>query len=157
MDILTDNTAETKTLYSQEFSHLFVDEAHHSEAQTWKELIDRFDKEKVFLFTATPYRNDGKNLQGKIIFNFSLRKAQEQRYYKQINYLPIREYNRKLADKKIAERAVQQLREDIANGYNHIIMARCKDKIRAKEVFEHYKQYEDLNPVMVYTNIGGLD
>ncbi|SUB93758.1 Uncharacterised protein [Porphyromonas macacae] len=71
--------------------------------------------------------------------------------------MPIREYNRKLADEKIAERAVQQLREDIANGYNHIIMARCKDKIRAKEVFEHYKQYEDLNPVMVYTNIGGLD
>lgn len=157
MNILTDSTADAKTLYSQEFSHLFVDEAHHSEAQTWKELIERFDKEKVFLFTATPYRNDGKNLQGKIIFNFSLRKAQEQRYYKQINYLPIREYNRKHADEKIAERAVQQLREDIANGYNHIIMARCKDKTRAKEVFKYYEQYEDLNPVMVYTNIGGLD
>lgn len=157
MDILTDSTADAKTLYSQEFSHLFVDEAHHSEAQTWKELIDNFDKEKVFLFTATPYRNDGKNLQGKIIFNFSLRKAQEQKYYKQINYLPIREYNRKLADEKIAERAVQQLRADIALGYNHIIMARCKDKIRAKEVFKHYEQYEDLNPVMVYTNISGLD
>jgi superfamily II DNA or RNA helicase len=157
MDILTDSITDAKTLFSQEFSHLFVDEAHHSEARTWKELIERFDKEKVFLFTATPYRNDGKNLQGKIIFNFSLRKAQEQKYYKQINYLPIREYNRKLADEKIAERAVQQLRKDIANGYNHIIMARCKDKIRAKEVFKHYEQYEDLNPVMVYTNIGGLD
>lgn len=157
MNILADSTAEAKTLYTQEFSHLFVDEAHHSEARTWKELINYFNKEKVFLFTATPYRNDGKNLQGKIIFNFSLRKAQEQRYYKQINYLPIREYNRKLADEKIADRAVQQLREDIANGYNHIIMARCKDKIRAEEVFEHYKQYEDLNPVMVYTNISGLD
>ena len=157
MDILTDSTAEAKALYSQEFSHLFVDEAHHSEAQTWKNLIDHFDKEKVFLFTATPYRNDGKNLQGKIIFNFSLRKAQEQRYYKQINYLPIREYNRKLADEKIAERAVQQLREDTDNGYNHIIMARCKDKTRAREVFKHYEKYEDLNPIMVYTNIGGLD
>lgn len=157
MDILTDSSIDAKTLFPQEFSHFFVDEAHHSEAQTWKELIERFDKEKVFLFTATPYRNDGKNLQGKIIFNFSLRKAQEQRYYKQINYLPIREYNRKLADEKIAERAVQQLREDIANGYKHIIMARCKDKTRAKEVFKHYEQYEDLNPVMVYTNIGGLD
>lgn len=156
MDILTDSTPDAKTIFAQEFSHLFVDEAHHSEARTWKELIGRFDKEKVFLFTATPYRNDGKNLQGKVIFNFSLRKAQEQRYYKQINYLPIREYNRKLADEKIAERAVLQLKEDIANGYNHIIMARCKDKTRAKEVFKYYEQYEDLNPVMVYTNIKGL-
>ncbi|KAA6328673.1 hypothetical protein EZS27_022455 [termite gut metagenome] len=157
MDILTDSTVDAKMLFSEEFSHLFVDEAHHSEAKTWKELIERFDKEKVFLFTATPYRNDGKTLQGKVIFNFSLRKAQEQRYYKQINYLPIREYNRKLADEKIAERAVQQLREDIANGYNHIIMARCKDKKRAVEVFKYYEKYEDLNPIMVYTNISGLE
>lgn len=156
MDILTDSTNEAKTLFAQEFSHFFVDEAHHSEARTWKELIERFDKEKVFLFTATPFRNDGKNLQGKIIFNFSLRKAQEQKYYKQINYLPIREYNRKIADEKIAERAVRQLREDLANGYKHIIMARCKDKTRANEVFKHYEQYEDLNPIMVYTNIKGL-
>ncbi len=156
MDILTECNGNTKAIIAEEFSHLFVDEAHHSEARTWKEFIEYFNKEKVILFTATPYRNDGKNLQGKIIFNFSLRKAQEQKYYKKINYLPIREHNRELADKKIAERAVRQLREDFANGYNHIIMARCKDKTRAKEVFKCYAQYEDLNPVIVYTNVKGL-
>ena len=65
----------------------------------------------------------------------------QQKYYKKINYLPIREYNKKLADKKIAGKAVEQLIEDRANGYNHYIMARCKDKVRAKEVFEYYKEY----------------
>ena len=115
-----------------------------------------FDKEKVFLFTATPFRNDGKSLQGKVIFNFSLRKAQEQKYFKKINYLPIREYNKKLADKKIAEKAVEQLRTDIADGYNHVIMARCMSKNRAIEVFEYYKDHTEFNPIMVYTGVARL-
>ena len=74
-------------------------------------------------------------MQGKVIFNFSLRKAQEQKYYKTINYLPIREYNKEIADEKIAEKAVQQLKKDISEGYNHIVMARCMNKPRAKAVF----------------------
>ncbi len=156
MTLLTDFSTQQKEILNSSFSHLFVDEAHHSEAKTWKELINRFDKEKVFLFTATPFRNDGQSLQGKQIFNFSLRKAQEQKYYKQINYLPIREYNKDLADKKIADKAIEQLRADRANGFNHFIMARCKDKVRAREVFEYYNDYVEFNPVLVYTGIAGL-
>lgn len=156
MDILTDCSNAERTILKDAFSHFFVDEAHHSEAKTWKELIGKFDKEKVFLFTATPFRNDGKSLQGKVIFNFSLRKAQEQKYYKQINYLPIREYNKKLADEKIADKAVEQLKTDIAAGYNHILMARCMSKGRAQEVFEYYQKYPEHTPVMIYNGIVGL-
>ena len=156
MDLLTDCSNAEQIILKDTFSHFFVDEAHHSEAKTWKELIGRFSKEKVFLFTATPFRNDGKNLQGKVIFNFSLRKAQEQKYYKEIKLLPIREYNKKIADKKIADKAVEQLKADIAAGYNHFLMARCKDKTRAKEVFEHYQAYPEHNPIMVHTGVGGL-
>lgn len=156
MDLLTDFSIPARAILNNSFSHFFVDEAHHSEARTWKDLIDKFDKEKVFLFTATPFRNDGKSLQGKVIFNFSLRKAQEQKYYKKINYLPIREYNKKLADQKIAEKAIEQLRADIADGFNHIIMARCMSKNRAIEVFEYYKGFTEFNPIMVYTGIAGL-
>ncbi len=156
MTLLTDFSAQQKEILNNSFSHFFVDEAHHSEAKTWKELINRFDKRKVFLFSATPFRNDGQSLQGQQIFNFSLRKAQEQKYYKQINYLPIREYNKDLADKKIAEKAIEQIRADRADGFNHFIMARCKDKVRAREVFEYYKDYAEFNPVLVYTGIAGL-
>jgi hypothetical protein len=142
-----------KEIIVTECSHLFVDEAHHSEARTWQELIERFDRGKVFLFTATPYRNDGKTMKGDIIYKFSLKDAQKQKYYKEINYLSIREYMPKKADEKIAQKAISQLRKDIKNGYNHILMARCKDKKRAVEVFECYKKYQDLNPVLVYTGV----
>jgi superfamily II DNA or RNA helicase len=156
MSLLTEFSVQQKALLNNSFSHFFVDEAHHSEAETWKELIEKFDPHKVVLFTATPFRNDGKSLQGKIIFNFSLRRAQEQGYYKTINYLPIREYNRKIADEKIAEKAVQQLKTDILDGYNHILMARCMSKPRAKEVFAYYEKYPEYKPVLVYTGISGL-
>lgn len=156
MNLLTSFSTQQKALLNNSFSHFFVDEAHHSEAETWKELIEKFDASKVILFTATPFRNDGKSLQGKVIFNFSLRKAQEQKYYKTINYLPIREYNKKLADEKIAEKAVHQLNTDIAAGFNHILMARCMSKRRALEVFEYYQNYPEYHPVVVYTGAPGL-
>lgn len=133
--------------------YLIVDEAHHSQANTWQKFISHFPKGKTFLFTATPYRNDGKRLEGRIVFNYPLRKAQEDGYYKPIRFLPIMKYNREDGDMAIAEKAVAILKEDLANGYNHILMARCKDHKRAKEVFEIYKKYEDLNPVLVHSKV----
>jgi superfamily II DNA or RNA helicase len=156
MAITSGGTHEIQQLMAERFTHLFVDEAHHSEASTWQQFIARFEREKVFLFTATPYRNDGMKLKGKFIFNFSLKKAQEQHYYKKINYLPIREYDRVKADEMIADRAVEQLRKDRAAGFPHIIMARCMNKDRANEVFPFYEKHADLNPVLVYTNRPGL-
>lgn len=156
MSIAAGGTNETQQLMAERFTHLFVDEAHHSEASTWQQFISRFNKEKVFLFTATPYRNDGKKIKGKYIFNFSLKKAQEQKYYKKINFLPIREYDKKKADELIAEKAIEQLRKDRAAGFPHIIMARCMNKERANEVFPFYEKHADLKPVVVYTGRPGL-
>ena len=140
-------------LLKEKISHLFVDEAHHSEAKTWSNFIDSFDDEKVTLFTATPFRNDSRRLRGEFIYNFSLKEAQSQGYYKPIRFIPVREYDSIQSDKHIAEVAVHQLRSDIENGYDHILMARCSTKQRAKEIMEIYKQYSDLNPVMVYSSM----
>lgn len=155
MNLLTTMSNEQHNLISEKCSHLFVDEAHHSKAKSWDSFIRLFDKSKVVLFTATPYRNDGELLEGKIIYNFTLKEAQEQGYFKEIEFIPIREYDQKSADIKIAETAVSRLRKDIENGFDHILMARCEDKYRADEVFEIYSQYTDLNPVKIYSNIKG--
>ncbi|MEJ1239590.1 DEAD/DEAH box helicase family protein [Chryseolinea sp. T2] len=138
-------------------SHLFVDEAHHSKAAGWERLINKFSKGRVVLFTATPYRNDGQRLEGRIIFNFSLRKAQEQGYFKTIEFLPIREYDATKADERIAQKAIQRLREDLSKGHDHILMARCNDKERARTVFSLYESETDLNPVIVFSGIPSKD
>lgn len=134
-------------------SHLFIDEAHHVKAKVWDTFKSKFPKNKVLQFTATPFRNDGKRLEGQTIFNFPLRKAQEQGYFKKINFITVKKYSQEEADKAIANKAVQKLKEDLKNGFNHILMARCSTKTRAKTVFDYYKDYSDLNPVMIFSGV----
>lgn len=153
MPLLASCSSDVISLLSSNISHVFVDEAHHSEAPTWNSIINSFDDSKVTLFTATPFRNDGKKLQGKFIYSFSLKDAQNSGYYKPIDLLPIREYNRSESDKQIATKAVERLKEDLRNGHDHILMARCATKKRALEVFDYYKEYQDLSPVLVYTGV----
>ncbi|XKH50712.1 DEAD/DEAH box helicase family protein [Chryseomicrobium palamuruense] len=134
-------------------SQIFVDEAHHIKAVTWENFRMKFSDEKVIQFTATPFRNDGKKLDGKIIFNFPLSEAQKDGYFTEIEFIPIKEYDLNIGDKRIAEVAVERLRKDISEGFAHILMARCADKNRAENIYEIYKQYEDLNPVMIHSSI----
>lgn len=134
-------------------SFAFIDEAHHSKAETWNDFIGILPPSKVIMFTATPFRNDGQKLSGRIVFNFSLKKAQEQHYYEEINNYQISKYNTFDADKAIAEKSVEILQSDLKNGYDHIVMARCKSKARAREVYKIYQQYQDYNPVIVYSGM----
>lgn len=151
MSWLTNQNNETQELFAKTFSHIFIDEAHHVKASSWNEFRNKFDSEKIIQFTATPFRNDGKRLDGKIISNFPLKKAQEQGYYKKIEFISIREYEKEKADQEIAKVAVERLRSDLANSYNHILMARCATKERAKQIFKLYETHKDLNPVVIYS------
>lgn len=155
MDLVAGSPSNQSHIISELCSHLFIDEAHHSKAGNWNKFIKKFDKGKVIQFTATPYRNDGQILDGKIIYNFSLKNAQEQGYFKEITFLPIREYYQKDSDLKISQVAVQKLREDLNNGFDHLLMARCENKKRAEEVFNLYREYSDLSPVLIHSTING--
>ena len=153
MNIVADSSLEFQNRISELCSHLFIDEAHHTPAKSWDNFRLRFKNNKVLQFTATPFRNDRKRLDGKIIFNFPLKKAQDQGYFKKINFIPIREYDFDKADKLIADKAVEKLRSDRLNGYDHILFARCENKVRAEEIFKYYKVHNDLNPTLIYSNI----
>lgn len=151
MDWLTGQPVDDQKKIASLFSHVFIDEAHHVKATTWNDFRNQFAKEKVIQFTATPFRNDGKRLDYKMISNFPLKKAQEQGYYKKIEFIAVREYDNEKADSKIAQMAVTRLREDLAKGYNHILMARCATKPRAEAIYELYKGHSDLKPVVIYS------
>ncbi len=132
--------------------YLFIDEAHHIAAPTWANFVEKFQDSTILQFTATPFRNDGKPIRGKIIFNYPLKKAQEEGYFRPIEFRPVMEFAPDKADLMIAEKAIQQLRED-SQQYNHIIMARVKSITRANEVFEIYKNYPEYLPVQIHTGI----
>lgn len=155
MPLLAQVSDEVKNYLVSVITNLFVDEAHHTEAETWSKFLESFPRSSIIQFTATPFRNDGRKLRGEFIYTFSLRAAQEQGYYQKINFKPIYEIDRKKADAAIARRAVEILRQDLAAGFDHILMARCRDKKRADQVIEHYKLFEDLAPVVIYSGMAG--
>ena len=110
MQIIDEAPKEQQDVYVSSFSNVFVDEAHHIVATSWRKFADRFPKERLVQFTATPFRNDGQRLDGKIIFNYPLRQAQADGYYRTIHFLSVREYgDEPVVDMAIARKAVEKL------------------------------------------------
>jgi superfamily II DNA or RNA helicase len=146
--------AEVQVAMADACSHLFIDEAHHAEAPTWKAFKDQFATRRVVQFTATPFRDDGKILDGRIVYAYPLRRAQEDGFFKPIRFVSIVEFNPALADRAIATRAVEQARADYSRG--HVLMARVDSVARAEKVFSLYKELApDLEPVQLHTGVKG--
>jgi hypothetical protein len=69
MSLLSRLSEEDQRLCASLFSHLFIDEAHHIKARTWERFRDIFQGKRVLQFTATPFRNDGAHVDGRVLFN----------------------------------------------------------------------------------------
>jgi superfamily II DNA or RNA helicase len=135
-----------------EFTHLFVDEAHHVEAATWQQIRDSFDQSHVVQFTATPYREDGRKLSGRLVYAFPLREAQRRGYFAPIEYTSVVDFGD--PDGELARRAVTRLREDLDRGFDHVLMARFYRIGRAQEMLPMYQDLaSDLGPVVVYSRL----
>jgi superfamily II DNA or RNA helicase len=74
----------TDILPSDFFDMIIIDEAHHSAADSWKKTLEHFNASKIIKFTATPFRGDSKELDGEIIYEFSLADAIKDGYVKNI-------------------------------------------------------------------------
>ena len=59
MQIIDSAPQEQQDIYVSAFTNVFVDEAHHIMAASWRKFADRFPKHRLIQFTATPFRNDG--------------------------------------------------------------------------------------------------
>lgn len=73
------------------FDMIIIDEAHHSEARTWKKAIEYFEGAKVLKVTGTPFRSDGRTIEGKEIYQYSLAQAMAKGYVKsleKIDHIP---------------------------------------------------------------------
>lgn len=155
MSLIKNFTSEYLALVYKECTTLIIDEAHHIEAKTWNKFKIKFKNKKCLQFTATPFRNDGKKMDGQIIYNFPLSKAQEQNYFKPIKFCPIYEFDEIESDLAIAKKAVEFLEEDIRNNFDHIILVRAKTRLRAKDLYEsiYNKYFNKYNPVLIVSGI----
>lgn len=132
-------------------THLFVDEAHHVGATTWLRIRDEFARKPVVQFTATPFREDGKHLGGRIVYAFPLREAQRQGYFSHIDFISVLDLDHH--DQAVAARAVERLRSDLESGLDHLLMARVRQIKRIGEVLPIYRALApDLNPVALFSS-----
>lgn len=136
---------------------LIVDEAHHIGADKWSQFREAFAERRILQFTATPFRRDGKLVDGTVVYNYPLKMAQQDDYFKPISFVPVHETGSS-ADRVIAETSVEQLRADLDAGFNHLMMARCVSIDRATDVHAIYRELApDLNPLLVHSDLTDTD
>lgn len=66
------------------FDLIIVDEAHHSPASSWQKVLDHFNKAKVINMTATPFRSDGQEVGGELVYRYPFKKATFKGYIKRV-------------------------------------------------------------------------
>lgn len=149
---LNESEFAIRSAFFDQFTHLFVDEAHHVAAATWKEVRDSFVGKPVVQFTATPFREDGQRMGGKIIYSFPLKDAQKLGVFSNINYISVVDFND--TDRAIAKTAVEKLREDLSNNLDHVLMARVQTKKRADELLPLYEEFApEFKPIVLYSGL----
>lgn len=149
---LQSSTPVVRAAFLANFSHLFIDEAHHVAALTWSEVRAAFASKPVVQFTATPFREDGKHLQGRLVYSFPLREAQAQGYFSKIDFKSIVDFEN--PDATLATEAIARLRADLEAGRDHVLMARVRSITRAKVILAIYADVApDLNPVAIYSQL----
>lgn len=154
MSVISGCSDDVQSEIARQCSHLFIDEAHHAPAATWdffRQGFLAFGK-PVLQFTATPFRQDGRHIGGKVIFNYPLRKAQEEGYFTPINFLSVWEYDPDKADETIAQAAIAQIEQDLAEKHDHIVMARTGSIERAIAIHQIYmKRGSRYNPLLIHS------
>lgn len=143
---------DTQRRFLSHFSHLFIDEAHHVAAPTWQAVRDLFFPRPVVQFTATPHRRDGQHLGGTLVYVFPLREAQREGYFSSIRYKSVLSLLE--PDKEIATTALAFLKADLADGHDHLVMARAKSVARAEELHSLYSAIApEFAPVLIHSGI----
>jgi DNA repair protein RadD len=74
---------------SEFFDMILIDEGHHNAAASWRRVIEHFDHAKVISLTATPFRSDGQELIGQLIYQYTFTRAMARGYIKRLHSVSV--------------------------------------------------------------------
>ena len=134
------------------FDLVLMDEAHHSEAPRWADILDSFKDSKRVLFTATPFRRDKRELRARIIFSYPLRLAHEDKIFGDIEFAPVSPKTDENHDVAVALAAEELFRADQKAGLDHRLMVRTDTKSRADKLKAVYADKTKLNLAVVHSD-----
>jgi superfamily II DNA or RNA helicase len=125
------------------FDLVLVDEAHHVPAFTWSNIVKYFTGSKKIFFTATPFRRDKKEIDGRLAFNYPLSKAYKDKIFGDIGYYPVITDSPDV-DLAIALETEKVFKKDKEEGFKHFIMVRTESKENAEALSKIYSENTSL-------------
>ena len=134
------------------FDLLLIDEAHHTPARTWNDLLNAFPVAQKVFATATPTRRDCKEVRARLVYAYPLRRAQTDGIFGKIRYVPVTPEPGQPNDVAIAIAAARTLGEDRAAGFEHCLMVRTDSKSRADALRETYRINTQLRLQVVHSD-----
>lgn len=117
---------------------LFVDEAHHSSAKTWRRLIESFRKCKIVLLTATPFRNDKRRLMAKLIYHYPIHRAIKSSIYSKIKYHNVICQEPKNKDRELSEKAKRVFEDHRKKHPGARLLVRAEGVKHSKKLLDLY-------------------
>ena len=154
MNIASGASAEIQERMASHISHLFIDEAHHVPAKTWRRFRSHFLNKRVLQFTATPFREDRARVDGRPIYSYPLWKAQQDGYFKKVKYLPVNGVDQADSDHRIMAALGHTLQQDIDAGFPHVAMVRGWPRNRAEHLHAAYcEAYPLWNPLFIHSGL----
>ena len=117
---------------------IFMDEAHHEAAPTWKAINAYYNSVKRIFLTATPFRRDRKTMESKLLYHYSLGQAFTDGILRPVDFLGVQAgLNDFESDSILIEAAKKAF--DQEKFYNPVSIMIRTDRIKyAKELMEKY-------------------
>lgn len=116
------------------FDLVLMDEGHHAAAATWEALIKAFPRARHVLVSATPFRRDGKELPGKTVFSYPLKRAVAEKAFSRVvfqNVVSSNPADQVATDIALAKAAEMVFKRDRNAGYTHRMLIRASSRIAA--------------------------
>jgi superfamily II DNA or RNA helicase len=136
------------------FDVILVDEAHHSPATTWKNVVDAFPNARKVFFTATPYRRDRREIAATLIYAYPLRFALKDGIYKPIKFVPVEPDKNDDRDRALCLAAKQIIEQDKENHLKTKIIIRT-DRIEEAEQLKILYAQEGLKVETIHSKKAG--
>lgn len=122
------------------FDLVIVDEGHHAPAATWARVLGRLENSRQVLLTATPFRRDAKEIRGKIIFSYDIRRAHEDGVFGNLAFRAAWPITGENADEAIARETREKFNEDRSAGLEHLVMVRVDSIERGRQLEAIYQK-----------------
>ncbi|PID52128.1 MAG: hypothetical protein CR972_03835, partial [Candidatus Moraniibacteriota bacterium] len=140
----------TNPFFADEFDFIIVDESHHGQAPTYKEVIQYFTPAKLLGMTATPNREDMQDIRdifGDEVVDISLEEGIASGWLSQVEYHILNDNLNHWKLKKIASDVLENGKRISLKQLNETIFVTARDR----EIAEIIQQYAgDTKKVMIF-------